>query len=439
MWVYFWPPYDDYSAMRWPCLEGYHVPIDSERQSLIDILTTTFWLAQNGTTVKTYLKMPYAWYLAPKTWGKSSQGTVWYYWTCIWLSYDAYFITFNDSTLNVTSNPNTPWYNVRPFKDVPIKPDNNWAVLYDWSSVAIWAWIYHNSTLWLISISWDWKSWATIADKNLWATIVYDSGDTLSESNCGWYFQWGNNYTFPFTWAVTTSSTKVDASAYWPWNYYSSSTFIKVSTKASRNSTNNINLRWWETWVVLKRELKNAYIGEVHTYTFDFQNDWALWWTITARSEASKWYTAGQWFYLTSNWYNTEFRMIPPASFFNLWIPSRIRLRWTKPTATNYGLWIGGISWDYNFLLHCSSQNNSTAIWCQWDTWNLASSITWEVLFDMNINGNNVYGTVNSQDYSLNSSMAFSPLWTDNQFCIFVVSWKQPTWYIRKMEITVNG
>lgn len=193
-------------------------------------------------------------------------------------------------------------------------------------------------------------------------------------------------------------------------------------------------------WVYIgTTELKNAYIGYVHTYTFDFQNDWALWWTITARSEASKWYTAGQWFYLTSNWYNTEFRIIPPASFFNLWIPSKIRLWWTKPTASNYGLWIGGISWDYNFLLHCSSQNNSTAIWCQWDTWNLASSITWEVLFDMNINGNNVYGTVNSQEYSLNSSMAFSPLWTDNQFCIFVVSWKQPTWYIRKMEITVNG
>ena len=104
-------------------------------------------------------------------------------------------------------------------------------------------WIYHNSDLWLISLSSDWTNWITIADKNLWATTVYNSWDTLSEANCGKYYQWGNNYWFPRTWSVSTSSTKVNARTYWPNNYYSSSTFI---TSDTWDSSNNANL-WGDT------------------------------------------------------------------------------------------------------------------------------------------------------------------------------------------------
>jgi hypothetical protein len=105
------------------------------------------------------------------------------------------------------------------------------------------AWIYHNPDLWLISLSSDWNIWITIADKNLWATQVYNDGDTLSQDNCGYYYQWWNNYWFPFTWSVTTSSTQVDVSTYWPWNYYSSSTFITYNW--AWDTTDNWNLRWW--------------------------------------------------------------------------------------------------------------------------------------------------------------------------------------------------
>lgn len=112
-------------------------------------------------------------------------------------------------------------------------------------------WIYHNADLWLISMSSDWSTWLTIADKNLGATQVYNSWDTLSETNCWKYYQWGNNYGFPFTWAVTTSSTQVNASSYWPWNYYNSSTFItRSSSPYNWDSSDNANLRWWVTWTV---------------------------------------------------------------------------------------------------------------------------------------------------------------------------------------------
>ena len=58
-------------------------------------------------------------------------------------------------------------------------------------------------------------------------------------------YQWGNNYWFPSTGTISnTSSTQVDASTYWPWNYYSSSTFIYGSFNWS--SAQNDDL-WWDT------------------------------------------------------------------------------------------------------------------------------------------------------------------------------------------------
>ena len=91
----------------------------------------------------------------------------------------------------------------------------------------------------------------TIADKNLWATTVWNNWDTLSEANCWKYYQRWNNYWFPFTWSVTTSSTKVDASSYWPWNYYSRNVFVTIATSPySWDSSNNQDLRWWVTWII---------------------------------------------------------------------------------------------------------------------------------------------------------------------------------------------
>lgn len=129
--------------------------------------------------------------------------------------------------------------------------------IFKWNTPvkSVWVWttkvrpnngIFHNTTLWLISISSDWNNWITIADKNLGATQVYNDWDVLSESNCWYYYQWWNNYGFPFTWSVTTSSTQIDTTGYWPWNYYNSSIFIIEN--ADWSSTRNSNLWGWETW-----------------------------------------------------------------------------------------------------------------------------------------------------------------------------------------------
>lgn len=106
-------------------------------------------------------------------------------------------------------------------------------------------WIYHNPSLGLISLSSDWENWITIADKNSWASVVWNEGDALTNANCGNYYQWGNNYGFSFNWLTDISKTRVDASTYWPWNYYSSSIFIK-SGDYDRSTVQNDNL-WWNT------------------------------------------------------------------------------------------------------------------------------------------------------------------------------------------------
>lgn len=115
------------------------------------------------------------------------------------------------------------------------------------------AWIYWNPNIdwWVISISSNWEDWLTLADKNLWATTVYNYWDTMTEANCGKYYQWGNNYAFPFSWTPSLNTTKVDVSSYWPNNYYSNSTFRRVSWDwywwTSASATAATNLRWEQT------------------------------------------------------------------------------------------------------------------------------------------------------------------------------------------------
>lgn len=84
----------------------------------------------------------------------------------------------------------------------------------------------------------------TIMDKNLWATQVYQDWDTLSEANCGKYYQRGNNNWFAWTGSATTSSTLVDTTGYGPWNYYTGTDFITAQYDWSNPSNDNL---WGDT------------------------------------------------------------------------------------------------------------------------------------------------------------------------------------------------
>ena len=88
-----------------------------------------------------------------------------------------------------------------------------------------------------------------LMDRNLWATDVWNYGESeTSAAKNGKYYQWWNNYGFsasngnwnPYPY---TSNMSVDASWYWPGNYYSSATFILIDYRW--DDADNANLWWW--------------------------------------------------------------------------------------------------------------------------------------------------------------------------------------------------
>jgi len=261
MWVYL--PW--WYATQWPCPDGFHVPTKDELQSLYNIWVA-LWGATSGTWWTNFwiaLKLPFAWRRNTNS-DVYAQGSWWHYASAV-LWNNIYYLYFTSSNLKSpsasTATP-TLGYSIRAFRNSPVVPTSSWTKMY-WTSIKSW-WIFRSSADGLVSLSSNWNTWVTIQDKNLWATQVWNSWDTLSEANCGKYYQRWNNYGFPRTWSVTTSGTRVTISGYWPWNYYSSSTFITNSEGNPRWYNSSVdNLRWWVDWnVPTMSELKNAYIGE---------------------------------------------------------------------------------------------------------------------------------------------------------------------------------
>ena len=258
----------DYSAMRGPCPEGFHIPSKDDWGAIVGIWEG-LWLSVDSwwALFSSYLKMPFA---GERTGAGTlrEQGSFVYWWSCTNSNEQIYFLRVGrlGGIHYTTISGRGMGYSLRALKDAPVKPDSSWTVIYDWSAVATWAWIFHNATLWLISLSSDWFSRKTIQDKNLWATNVWDYWSL---------FQRWNNYWFPSTWTLSdTSDTQVDASNYWPWNYYSSSTYITTSESPyDRSSVRNDNLWWCVTWTApIMTTMKNAYVGGYYEYSYDFRN-----------------------------------------------------------------------------------------------------------------------------------------------------------------------
>lgn len=314
---------DDFSAMQWPAPLWFHIPLASEWEDLWWILTDVFWLSEDGSTMETYLKMPLAGGRS-YAWNWKNSWLEWYYW-CAWMSNGttsrvAECLDFRSNYINY-QYLEYPWEasSIRCFKNVPVVPDATWSVLYNWSSVAAWAWVFHNLALWLISISWDWTTWYTIHDKNLWAKFVYNSWDTLGQDNCWWCFQWGNDYMFELWWQLSdTSPTAVDASEYWPLNHYSSSTFI---TKSLWDSSRNRNLWGGVTWIV-SNAIINTLIPDENTKTFYLYN-----WLDLANAQA-----AYNW---VSSWLNAIIQYNWKNYFFNYTGNGYVAFTWATVSWTN--------------------------------------------------------------------------------------------------------
>ena len=245
--IYMWREY--VNPRRWPCDSWFHIPTKDEWTDIYNAwISDGAWSSSWWSNMMTYLKLPDAWYrdfwnTSWVYWGWMPYN--WNYWTCTayWTA-QAYNLLVYSSWIYISYNKWAPrrtnWNSIRPFADESVTPDSSWTALYSDK-------IYHNSTLWLISVK-NWSSRITIADKNLWATTVWNSWDGKTEAKCWKLYQRWNNYWFPLYWNVSyILNKKIDASLYWPNNYYSSSTFVACSTTPyTWDSSNNTNLRWWE-------------------------------------------------------------------------------------------------------------------------------------------------------------------------------------------------
>lgn len=309
--------YTDYSAMRWPCPEWFHMPSYNERTS-IKAMFTTMWANVNSWTFK-----------VPSTWAyyyglnntKSWINQIWSIRCCNTYNDDNWAMIYNMK--DVYAVPKNALMPIRALKDVPVIPDSSWSIIYDWSSTAAWAWIFWSEGLWLFSISSDWVNWKTLADKNIWATQVW----TNKTAACVWYlFQRWNNYWFTYANNPTfpsTTSTQVDTTWYWPGNYYSSNTYYDKWSDWDWSFPSNNNLRWWQTWAVQKHittkwvviyppqeeqtwyqeveyieswsDWNAQYIsmeflrdnGAVYTYEIDVSNVWSATWQLFSYRQAA--------------------------------------------------------------------------------------------------------------------------------------------------------
>lgn len=120
------------------------------------------------------------------------------------------------------------------------------------------AWIFHNVEEGTFTVS-DWFYSYTFMDKNLWANVAWTGEDSY------WcFFQWWNDYCFPWNWEIEKSSKKLEnPEIYWPDNHLNNPIFITPKTKninTSRdywvNDEHNDDLRWWalNEWKLIHEE-----------------------------------------------------------------------------------------------------------------------------------------------------------------------------------------
>lgn len=251
------------SDMRWPCDIGFHVPLGDERDAVLNIIWELETL--DTETVSQQLYLPSAWAINVSQTSPVSSGfrIYWYYWTSTPTTeevsggtlYKARMLLMQSGSISMDEGRRAFAYPIRPFKDIPVVPDSSWTVIYDWSSVAAGAWIYRDVMNWLISLSSDWETWITMADKNAWATQVWTytiSASWYTAAKCGnFYVRW-NNYPRPWSASSTYSpitTTKIDASWYWPGNYFKNGVIVRIgsSPDSDWSSVQNDNLWWWES------------------------------------------------------------------------------------------------------------------------------------------------------------------------------------------------
>lgn len=288
------------------------------------ILTTlsSFWIT-TPTDISRYLKLPIAWYIngtdAKLAYGWF--GTMWGYW-CDDYYYDEDVDTrkwvqlvFNWSApaqpVDFLAQPSTEWFNLRCIADIDIWDYDDWTVLYDWSSVAQWAWIFHSPKAQAILID-DGNESIIIRDRNQWAWEVYNYWDAFSCDNIWGYYQCQKPIPYYPTvpesaseYAIrpneTYTYTKVNTTWMIPYSY-NGSDFVSFDWSGFDPSDPS-SLMWMLDWEVATNKRLREYSKNDQYYWTNYKPNWSVYnWTpsgIIESIEISKW---SQYIYLNWEW-----------------------------------------------------------------------------------------------------------------------------------------
>lgn len=265
----------EYNAWEWISIDttyfndrtkkfgNFHIPTSSEWQTLMDWSISALNYAE-------YLKIPLGGGSLNLSKGVRIGGTNSNLRCSDVRGEDAYWFSCGASSSSVFYSPRASGYSLRLFADTPVIPDETWTLLGTRNNAKI----YRNEALWLITVSYGDSNYITLKDKNEGATVAYDyNGWPVNASNCGYFYQWGNCHGFPWSWATDTSSTKVDASGYWPYQY-SGDTFITTEDDVGdRSSVQNDNLWAYEIPTQEEKTINNTWVLSVNWETGDVAID----------------------------------------------------------------------------------------------------------------------------------------------------------------------
>lgn len=367
--------------------DWFHVPCQEEWNEIVAIMDSLGY-----TNIQDYveiLHLPLAWHLAHNTGALTWRWTNAGYWCSVQASSStAYSLNLASwASVAVGSEWKSEWLPIRCVRDY-WKDDDYSGFSYG---------VTYDSTKWIIYLTEkvynpdieDYEGWITIAiaDRNLWATAVYNYGDALTENNCWDYFQWWNNYWFTAGDLPATSPTMVANTIWhWLWNPYSSDTFICTTwwdwaTIANEELWIIPTTRWPKVWFHLPTVQEAWWLSVLAETIYRSSGWWERWPKMAETLFIPEDCWEGEYWedwearFIQNNHYNTSsHKGVSYALCLRLFKDTPIEpdSSWTliawDAVYYNASLWLISANTTYGWVTLEDKNLGATEVWHPWDT-----------------------------------------------------------------------